>query len=125
MMTVLSVIDGLACAVIAWVCGAFLLSARGGHARAIVVNLGLLVLAVGTVALAFLPSAGSAVSVWALRAVKAGGAVVAVDLYGQRLGWAAQARAVQAVIARRLIQARVLWRRLRTRPARTRSGRAS
>lgn len=124
-MAVLSAIDGLACAVIAWVCGALLLSVHGNRARAIAVNFGLLMLAVGAVALAFLPSAGSAESVWALRALKVGGAVVAADLYGQRLGWAAQARAVLDLLASRLIQARILWRRIRTRSARTRSGRAT
>ena len=51
MMALLSVIDGLACAVIAWVCGALLLSAHGNRARAIAVNFGLLMLTVGTVAL--------------------------------------------------------------------------
>ncbi|MEI2453842.1 hypothetical protein [Lysobacter firmicutimachus] len=125
MMAVLSVVDGLACGVIAWVCGALLLSAHGDRARAIAVNFGLLMLAVGTVALAFLPSAQSAEAVWALRAVKLGGAVVAADLYGQRLGWAAQARAVYGWLANCLIQARIFWRRVRTWSARPRSGGAT
>ncbi|MGO1073592.1 hypothetical protein [Lysobacter sp. CA199] len=123
MIAVLSVVDGMACAVVAWVCGAFLLSAHGSGVRSLVFNLSLLILAVGVVALAFLPLGGIGIAVWSLRAAKIAGAVVAVELYAQRLGWTAQARAVLELLAQRATQVRVLWRRLRDRSARKRSGR--
>lgn len=119
MIAVMHLIDSLACAVIAWVCGAFLLSAHSGCARSIVVNLGLLLLAVGTVALAFLPSLDTPMSTWTLRAVKVGGAVVATGVYGHHFGWTTQARALLEWIAHCAEQIKARWRRLGRRTGRS------
>ncbi|MGO1000744.1 hypothetical protein [Lysobacter sp. CA196] len=122
MIAILSVVDVLASSVLAWVCGAFLLGGRGNSAGSVGFNTGLLLLAVGVVALAFLPVADTgAAMAWGLVA-KIGGAWVAAGLYEQRFGWAAQARAALATMGRSVIRRRVQWRRLRARWMHIRTG---
>lgn len=90
----LSLMDVVLCAVVAWVSGAFLLAGHGDRAARIGFNLGLLLLAVGAVAMACLPLPAAGPLRWWPLLAKLGGAVVAAGLYERRFGWRPQGRAL-------------------------------
>ena len=119
-MELVSIIDAMACAVIGWVSGAFLLHGRGDCTRSILFNLGLLMLAVAMVALALLPLSGAGLALWSLWIARIGGAIVAIGIYERRLGWASQARVLRDALVARAAALRARWVRIRSRRSRTR-----
>lgn len=90
----LSLLDVMLCTLVAWVSGAFLLAGHGDRAVRIGFNLGLLLLAVGAVAMACLPLPAAGPLRWWPLLAKLGGAVVAAGLYERRFGWWPQVRAL-------------------------------
>jgi hypothetical protein len=91
---ILTMLNVLACAVISLACWSFLLSSRSESRLAIAINLGLLLLAVGTFVSAFAPLVRGSDAGWWTVMARTGGATVAAVLYERRFGMRAQARAL-------------------------------
>lgn len=120
MTVLLSLLDVVLCALVAWVSGAFLLAGHGDRVVRIGFNVGLLLLVVGCVALACLPLPAAGLLRWWPMLAKLGGAMVAAGLYERRFGWRPQARALWEAVSH-------VWARMarRLRYRRSRSNRRS